>query len=131
MEVRQLQAQGSDRNSWFGICWKAKKKRDSILQVESILLLLTLVPSETSTVDGMRCLKTLTLVGASLGNRRDTIGEAWALSLSPDGKVLNTTTHDGRVILWDASSLKKTAEIDMKGSFGTSIACVEILAVTN
>jgi superkiller protein 8 len=52
------------------------------------------------------------------------IGEAWALSLSPDGKMLNTTTHDGRVILWDTSSLKKMAEIDTKGSFGTCIACV-------
>ena len=52
------------------------------------------------------------------------IGEAWALSLSPDGKILNTTTHNGRVILWDASSLKKISEIDTKGSFGICIACV-------
>ena len=94
-------------------------------------MLLTPVPSETSTVDGMKLVQTLTIAGASLGKRRDAIGEAWALSLSPDGKVLNTTTHYGRVILWDASSLKKVAEIDTKGSFGTSIACVEILFVMN
>ena len=66
----------------------------------------------------------LTSKGASIGKRRDTIGEAWALALSPDGKVLNTTTHDGRVILWDSSSLKKMVEINTKGSFGTSVACV-------
>ena len=52
------------------------------------------------------------------------MGEAWALSLSPDGRTLNTTTHDGRVIIWDTSSLKRIGEMETKGSFGTSIACV-------
>ena len=55
---------------------------------------------------------------------RDIIGEAWALSLSPDGKTLYSTTHDGRVNVWDTLSLKKIAQIETKGSFGTSIACV-------
>jgi len=63
-------------------------------------------------------------VGGLTVKRRDTVGEAWALSLSPDGKMLYTTTYDGRVILWDVSSLKKIAEIETKGFFGTSIACV-------
>jgi WD40 repeat protein len=62
--------------------------------------------------------------GISEGRKYDVTGEAWALSLSPDGKVLYTTTHDGRVISWDTLSLKKIGEIDTKGSFGTSIACV-------
>jgi WD40 repeat protein len=62
--------------------------------------------------------------GISEGRQYYVTGEAWALCLSPDGKVLYTTTHDGRVISWDTLSLKKIAEIDTKGSFGTSIACV-------
>jgi hypothetical protein len=71
------------------------------------------------------CTLVLTIIVTSGGKRRDMIGEAWALSLSPEGKTLYTTTHNGRMILWDASSLKKMAEIDTKGSFGTSIACVQ------
>jgi len=58
------------------------------------------------------------------GRSRVNIGEAWALSLSPEGKVLYTTTYDGRVVLWDTSSLKTISEIETKGSFGTCIACV-------
>jgi WD40 repeat protein len=51
-------------------------------------------------------------------------GEAWALAFSADGSVLHSTTYDGRVVLWDTSSLKKITEMETKGSFGTSIACV-------
>src|SRR5271154_751189 len=64
------------------------------------------------------------MLDLSEGKARRVVGEAWALSLSPDGRTLNTTTHDGRVILWDTSSLKKIGEMETKGSFGTSIACV-------
>jgi superkiller protein 8 len=64
------------------------------------------------------------MLDLSEGKARRIVGEAWALSLSPDGRTLNTTTHDGRVILWDTSSLKKIGEMETKGSFGTSIACV-------
>jgi WD40 repeat protein len=64
------------------------------------------------------------MLDLSEGNARSVVGEAWALSLSPDGRTLNTTTHDGRVILWDTSSLKKIGEMETKGSFGTSIASV-------
>jgi WD40 repeat protein len=62
--------------------------------------------------------------GENTSGRRDVVGEAWALSLSPDGKILYSTTYNGRVISWDTSSFKKIAEIETKGSFGTSIACV-------
>jgi WD40 repeat protein len=54
----------------------------------------------------------------------DFTGEAWALAYAPDGKILYSTTYDGRVVLWDSSSLKKIGEMETKGSFGTSIACV-------
>ena len=64
------------------------------------------------------------MLDLSEGKARRVVGEAWALSLSPDGRTLNTTTHDGRVILWDTSSLKKIGEMETKGSFGTSIASV-------
>lgn len=55
---------------------------------------------------------------------RDITGEAWALAFSADGRILHSTTYDGRVVLWDIMSLKKITEIETKGSFGTSIACV-------
>jgi len=54
------------------------------------------------------------------------VGEAWALSLSPDGRTLNTTTYDGRVVSWETSSLKRIGEMETKGSFGTSITCVSV-----
>ena len=66
----------------------------------------------------------LTVTGVSGTKSSGTIGEAWALSLSSDGKILYSTTYDGRVVTWDTSSLEKIGEIETKGSFGTSIACV-------
>ncbi|KAK8185902.1 WD40-repeat-containing domain protein [Phyllosticta citribraziliensis] len=54
----------------------------------------------------------------SQGNKA---GEVWAISLSEDGKYLASTTHDGRINVWDTSSKEKIREYETKGSFGLSV----------
>ena len=59
-------------------------------------------------------------------------GEIWAIALSEDGRYLAGTTYDGRVNVWDVSTLasgnsqgpEKIREYETKGSFGMSIALV-------
>jgi WD40 repeat protein len=58
-------------------------------------------------------------------------GEHWALAISPEGKFLATTTHDGRVNVYDTSKINEEvkaaqtlAQFETKGSFGT---CVDIV----
>jgi superkiller protein 8 len=61
-----------------------------------------------------------------VGSRKKA-GETWALCLSFDGKFLATTTHDGRVTVWDladAGSRQKVGEFETKGSFGMSVDMV-------
>jgi len=38
--------------------------------------------------------------------------------------MLYSTTYDGRVVVWDSTSLKRIGEMDTKGSFGLSVASV-------
>jgi len=59
-------------------------------------------------------------------------GEIWAIALSEDGRYLAGTTYDGRVNVWDVTTLasgnsqgpEKIREYETKGSFGMSIALV-------
>ena len=58
-------------------------------------------------------------------------GEHWALAISPEGKFLATTTHDGRVNVYDTTKINEEvkaaqtlAQFETKGSFGT---CVDIV----
>lgn len=54
-------------------------------------------------------------------------GEHWALALSEDGRYLACTTHDGRINVYDTSTLaedgkvKGIAHYETKGSFGMSV----------
>ncbi|KAK7568644.1 Ca2+/calmodulin-dependent protein kinase [Phyllosticta citricarpa] len=48
-------------------------------------------------------------------------GEVWAISLSEDGRYLASTTHDGRINVWETSSKEKIREYETKGSFGLSV----------
>ncbi|PNS19535.1 hypothetical protein CAC42_7379 [Sphaceloma murrayae] len=56
-------------------------------------------------------------------------GELWAIALSEDGRYLASTTYDGRVNVWDTTSIdpaatsevKKIRQYETKGSFGMSI----------
>ncbi|EKG21911.1 hypothetical protein MPH_00831 [Macrophomina phaseolina MS6] len=48
-------------------------------------------------------------------------GEVWAISLSEDGTYLASTTHDGRINVWETSSKEKIREFETKGSFGMCI----------
>ena len=53
--------------------------------------------------------------------------ETWAVCLSADGKFLASTTHDGRVNVWDLAdtgSREKIREFETKGSFGMSVDMV-------
>lgn len=59
-------------------------------------------------------------------------GEHWALAMSPEGKFLAATTHDGRVNVYDTTGIEgdvKAAQtitqFETKGSFGT---CVDIVS---
>ncbi|KAK4947255.1 hypothetical protein LTR28_007670, partial [Elasticomyces elasticus] len=51
----------------------------------------------------------------------------WAIALSEDGKYLAGTSYDGRINIWDVSTLgaegggKRIREFETKGSFGMSI----------
>ena len=59
-------------------------------------------------------------------------GELWAIALSEDGKYLAGTTYDGRVNVWDTTTInaaspegiEKIREYETKGSFGMSVALV-------
>ena len=57
-----------------------------------------------------------------------TAGEIWAIALSEDGQFLAATTFDGRINVWDLSTLSpsnppaKLREYETKGSFGMSVA---------
>ena len=59
-------------------------------------------------------------------------GEIWAIALSEDGKYLAGTTYDGRVNVWDTTTINSTEkggaekirEYETKGSFGMSVALV-------
>lgn len=49
-------------------------------------------------------------------------GEIWAIALSEDGQFLASTTHDGRINVWDVvDGKKKIREYETKGSFGMCI----------
>lgn len=55
-------------------------------------------------------------------------GEVWAVALSIDGQYLASTTHDGRVSVWDLTNGKqKIREFETKGSFGMCIDMVSDL----
>jgi hypothetical protein len=64
-------------------------------------------------------------------------GEHWALAISPEGKFLATTTHDGRVNVYDTTKINEEvkaaqtlAQFETKGSFGTCVdivCCLQIL----
>lgn len=62
-------------------------------------------------------------------------GEHWALAMTPDGKFLAATTHDGRVNIYDTTKIdgevkatQTMAQFETKGSFGT---CVDIVRTTH
>jgi superkiller protein 8 len=62
-----------------------------------------------------------------IGTRKKA-GETWALCLSYDGKFLASTTHDGRVNVWDLTDTvnrAKIKEFETKGSFGM---CVDMVS---
>lgn len=70
-------------------------------------------------------------VWKSVGQIKDNskAGEIWAIALSEDGQFLAGTTYDGRVNVWDistmgngdASGAEKIREYQTKGSYGMSI----------
>jgi superkiller protein 8 len=53
-------------------------------------------------------------------------GEIWAIALSSDGQYLTSTTHDGRINVWDlaAADRPKIHQFETKGSFGMCIDMV-------
>jgi WD40 repeat protein len=52
-------------------------------------------------------------------------GELWAIALSEDGQYLASTTHDGRINVWDTVAERtKIREYETKGSFGMCIDLV-------
>lgn len=59
-------------------------------------------------------------------------GEIWAIALSEDGQFLAGTTYDGRVNVWDSSTIgqgdkadaEKIRQYETKGSYGMSIDLV-------
>ncbi|KAF2150542.1 putative meiotic recombination protein Ski8/Rec14 [Myriangium duriaei CBS 260.36] len=67
----------------------------------------------------------------AFGQIKDDIkaGETWAIALSEDGQFLAGTTYDGRVNVWDTSTIgkdsksgaEKIREYQTKGSYGISI----------
>ncbi len=69
----------------------------------------------------------------NVGSRKKA-GETWAVSLSDDGKFLASTTHDGRINVWDIAdtgSREKIREFETKGSFGMSIDMVRSRLLTS
>jgi superkiller protein 8 len=63
-------------------------------------------------------------------------GEHWALAISPEGKFLATTTHDGRVNVYDTTKINEEvkaaqtlAQFETKGSFGTCVDIVRCLRI--
>lgn len=51
-------------------------------------------------------------------------GEMWAITLSENGQYLASTTHDGRINVWDLlGERQKIREYETKGSFGL---CVDL-----
>ncbi|KAI6862662.1 WD40 repeat-like protein [Hortaea werneckii] len=54
-------------------------------------------------------------------------GECWAVALSDDGRALATTTHDGRINVYDTHTLsesgtaEKMVQYETKGSFGLAV----------
>lgn len=53
-------------------------------------------------------------------------GEHWAVALSEDGRYLAVTTHDGRINVYDTTTIadgkaKKITQYETKGSFGLSV----------
>jgi len=68
---------------------------------------------------------TWTLKG-ELKPEKKSAGEAWAVALSEDGKYLACTTHDGRVYVYDTTTLQygkaeRIASYETKGSFGMAV----------
>ncbi len=64
-----------------------------------------------------------------VGSRKKA-GETWAVCLSYDGKFLASTTHDGRVNVWDlsnAGSREKIREFETKGRVGRAVDLVRII----
>jgi superkiller protein 8 len=57
-------------------------------------------------------------------------GEIWAVALSEDGQYLTSTTHDGRINVWDltAPDRPKIHQFETKGSFGT---CIDMVRLPN
>ena len=53
-------------------------------------------------------------------------GEAWAICLSFNGQYLASTTHDGRLNVWDLATeiREKVNEFETKGSFGMIVDMV-------
>lgn len=52
-------------------------------------------------------------------------GEAWAIALSEDGQYLASTSHNGRINVWDTvAGGAKIREFETKGSFGMAIDLV-------
>ena len=57
-------------------------------------------------------------------------GEVWAVALSLDGQHLASTTHDGRVNVWDlggGSGRQRIGEFETKGSFGMCVDLVSLI----
>ncbi len=52
-------------------------------------------------------------------------GEMWSIALSSDGQYLASTSHNGRLNVWDTSNVRtKFKEYETKGSFGMCIDLV-------
>ena len=52
-------------------------------------------------------------------------GETWAIALSKDGQYLASTTHDGRVNVWDTKNNgQQIQSFETKGSYGMAIDMV-------
>lgn len=65
-------------------------------------------------------------------SKKKDAGEIWAIAVSSDARTLATTSHDGRVGLWDLSNaeegkdVEKVLEFETKGSFGMAVALVRL-----
>lgn len=60
-------------------------------------------------------------------------GEHWAIALSPEGRYLAVTTHEGKIYVYDTTNIRSdskgidtVARFETKGSFGMSIDIVRL-----
>jgi len=77
---------------------------------------------------GHSCAASSSMVADTVTADEKKVGEHWAIALSQDGRYLACTTYDGRVNVYDTSTIanskaEKITQYETKGSFGM---CVDL-----